>query len=80
MPTILRIDGFRFHFYSEEGNEPAHIHIRYEGNECKFWLDPVLLASNRGIPAHRISDIESLVFENKELLINKYNEHRSRQS
>ena len=80
MPTILRIDGYRFHFYSEEGIEPAHVHIRYEGNECKFWLDPVLLASNRGITAHRIRDIERHVFENKNLLIKKYNEHRNRQS
>lgn len=27
MPTVLRIGQFRFHFYSDEGNEPAHIHI-----------------------------------------------------
>lgn len=27
MPTILRIDGFRFYFYSHEPNEPPHVHI-----------------------------------------------------
>ncbi len=26
MPTVLRIDGFRFFFYSDEGSEPPHIH------------------------------------------------------
>ena len=70
----------RFHFYSEEGNEPTHIHVRFEGNECKSWLTPVLLASNRGIPVHKIRDIERHVFENQELLTEKYNEYRNRQS
>ena len=27
MPTVLRIGPYRFHFYSKEGNEPAHIHV-----------------------------------------------------
>ncbi|MBC7467314.1 MAG: DUF4160 domain-containing protein [Bdellovibrio sp.] len=27
MPTILRKNGFRFFFYSNEGEEPAHIHV-----------------------------------------------------
>ena len=39
MPVILRIDGFRFFFYSNEGNplEPAHIHVMKSGSEAKFW-------------------------------------------
>ncbi|MBI2646774.1 MAG: DUF4160 domain-containing protein [Deltaproteobacteria bacterium] len=27
MPTIFRKWGYRFHFYSNERNEPPHIHI-----------------------------------------------------
>ncbi|WP_414707529.1 DUF4160 domain-containing protein [Rhodoferax sp. UBA5149] len=27
MPTVLRISGFRFHFYSDERMEPPHIHV-----------------------------------------------------
>jgi len=49
MPTILRIGSLRFHFYFDEGNEPPHIHVRNAGNECRFWLDPVALARNRGV-------------------------------
>lgn len=35
MPVILRINGFRFFFYSNEGNplEPAHIHVMKAGSE-----------------------------------------------
>jgi hypothetical protein len=28
MPTLLRIGSFRFHFYSDEGSEPPHVHVR----------------------------------------------------
>jgi len=74
MPTVLRIGPYRFHFYSNEGNEPPHIHIRFEGNECKYWLEPIALAKNRGIKAHELNEIEKLVFENQTHLIAKYNE------
>lgn len=30
MPTILRLLGFRFFFYSNEGTEPAHVHVEKE--------------------------------------------------
>lgn len=75
MPTVLKIDGFRFHFYSDEGTEPPHIHVRSSDGECKFWLDPVALARNRGIPAHDLREIERLVFENKQTLMEAYNEY-----
>ena len=39
MPTILLIDGWRFFFYANEGNEPIHIHCRKAEKECKYWLD-----------------------------------------
>ena len=74
MPTVLRIGPYRFHFYSNEGNEPPHIHVRFEGNECKYWLEPIALAKNRGIKAHELNAIEKLVFENQTHLIAKYNE------
>ncbi len=36
MPTIYRWKGFRFHFFSSEGLEPPHIHIRRAEDTCKF--------------------------------------------
>ena len=39
MPTILLVAGWRFFFYSNEGNEPIHVHCRKGGKECKYWLD-----------------------------------------
>jgi hypothetical protein len=74
MPTILRIGSFRFHFYSDEGNEPPHIHVRSPEGECKFWLEPIVLARNRNVPLHNLKEIERIVFEYKQLFINKYHE------
>ena len=39
MPTILLVMGWRFFFYSNETNEPIHIHCRKAEKECKYWLD-----------------------------------------
>jgi hypothetical protein len=38
MPTILRVRGWRVFFYSDEGQEPIHIHARKGDAECKLWL------------------------------------------
>jgi hypothetical protein len=78
MPTVLRIGPFRFHFYSDESDEPAHIHVRSGDGECKFWLQPVGLATNRGIPNHDLRNIERLVFEHQQLLVQKYHERHNR--
>jgi hypothetical protein len=75
MPTILRIGPYRFHFYSDERNEPAHIHVRSSEDECKFWLDPIALAKNRGLSPHGLRHIERLVYDHQTLLVEKFNEY-----
>lgn len=77
MPTVLRIGSYRFHFYSDEGKEPPHIHVATTDGECKFWLDPVRLARNKGLSPITLRNIEKLVFENLTLLKDKYYELNS---
>jgi hypothetical protein len=48
MPTVLRIDGYRFFFYSLENGEPPHVHIEAGENVAKYWLYPVELAMSGG--------------------------------
>jgi Domain of unknown function (DUF4160) len=43
--------------YSNEGDEPAHVHVQAAGREAKFWLHDVTVAINAGFPAHEIGDI-----------------------
>ena len=78
MPTVLRIGSFRFHFYSDERQEPPHIHVATPDGECKFWLEPVRLARNKGVAPHVVRVIEKLVFENLELLRERYYEYHRR--
>ena len=75
MPTVLRIGAFRFHFYSDEQDEPPHIHVRTPDGECKFWLGEIRLARNRNVKPHDLRIIEQLVFEHQLLLLEKYHAH-----
>jgi hypothetical protein len=77
MPTVLTIGKFRFHFYSNEGTEPPHIHVRAAGGECKFWLEPIALARNRGVSPRDLREIERLAFQYEQFLIGKYHEYHS---
>ena len=57
MPSIFRHDGFRFFFYSNEGDprEPVHVHVMKDGGEAKFWLSPdVTVAYSAGIDARTL--------------------------
>ena len=36
MPTILRWGPYRAFFYSNEGGEPPHVHVRAGDLEAKF--------------------------------------------
>lgn len=79
MPTVLRIGSFRFHFYTDEGSEPPHIHVRTPDGDCKFWLEPsIFLASNRGVRSLDLRQIERLVFDNQQELKKAYYERHPR--
>jgi hypothetical protein len=79
VPALLRIRGFRFFFYSLEDREPPHIHVAQAGRYAKFWLDPVMLASNRGFRSHELTVIGVLVLEHRNLFLEKWNAYFSGQ-
>ena len=74
MPTVLRLLGWRFHFYSDEGGEPPHIHVDTGEGECKFWLEPVRLARSQRLKPHDLRTIEITVVENEKLFLEKWHE------
>lgn len=75
MPTVLRIGRYRFFFYSNENDEPAHIHVKAGDDEAKFWLRPVVLAANHGFRARDLNEIEQLVVEHEQTLMEAWNEY-----
>lgn len=77
VPTILRIKGYRFFFFSREGNEPAHIHVEHTDRYAKFWLNPVRLAESIGFRSSEITELRKIVQENENLFKEKWNEYFS---
>jgi len=61
MPTVRRIGSARFFFFSNEGNEPPHIHVEQAGAAAKFWLEPVSLASSSRFRGRELRRLERLV-------------------
>ena len=64
MPTLFRHAGFRFFFYSNEGDprEPPHVHIQGTGAEAKFLRHPqVILAQSAGLDACQLRRLAEVV-------------------
>ncbi len=80
MPTVLKIKGYRFFFFSAEGQEPPHIHIESAEKYAKFWLNPVSLAQSWGFRSHEIKELSGLVQDHKEKFEEKWHEHFSDQA
>ena len=76
MPTALRIDGYRFFFYSNENNEPAHIHVEKGDAEAKIWLEPAFsVAYFKGFNSKEQNDIVRITHENISMFIEKWYEY-----
>jgi hypothetical protein len=69
MPTVLRVAGYRFSFFAEEGNEPPHIHIQKAEGKAKFWLDPISLVYERGFTSRQLRFIKKTLIENQQYLL-----------
>jgi len=78
MPTVFRHLGFRFFFYSNEGDprEPVHIHVMKDGGEAKFWLDPdPRLARSVGFDARTLRVLARIIADRADDIEEAWNEH-----
>jgi hypothetical protein len=80
MPNAFRRppQGFRFFFFSDEGNEPAHVHVEKGGGRCKFWLIPMILEWNDGFDPSDLRTIRRIIAERHQEILDAWNEHRSK--
>ncbi len=65
MPTLLRIGPYRFFFYSNDRQEPPHVHVERDRAEAKFWLAPARLVWSRGFRQHEVNEIEAIVIDHE---------------
>ncbi|RLB60658.1 MAG: DUF4160 domain-containing protein [Deltaproteobacteria bacterium] len=61
MPTVLRTGPYRLLFFSNEGTEPPHVHVRRDRCLAKFWLKPVTLASSTRFSAQELREVARVV-------------------
>lgn len=64
-------------FYSNE-HLPIHIHVRNADGEAKFEVEEVKLVSNKGLKNKDINLAQSLIEENKEIIIAKWHEYHGK--
>jgi hypothetical protein len=75
MPTVLREGPYRFFFFSNESQEPPHIHVKSDQKVAKYWLSPIELAANRGFRKHELNEIEEIVQDHLWAFLEAWNEH-----
>ena len=73
-PTILRVERYRFFFFSNEGHEPPHVHVQDGGKLAKFWLDAVALAGSTGFAPRELTRIQALVSTHRDALVEAWHE------
>jgi hypothetical protein len=78
MPAVLRYKGYRFFFFSNEGDplEPLHIHARRGVATAKFWLSPQTnVAESYGLNSTELRELMRVAEENRELIERYWNEY-----
>ena len=74
MPTIIKINGYRFFFYTNE-HLPIHVHFEREGKVAKFNLEPIELIKSSKFNASELQQIRKIIEENSEHFKTKWNEY-----
>ena len=75
MLTVLRIGPYRFYFFSNEGDEPPHVHIDRDAATAKIWLDAVELSRSRGFRPKEINAIMAIVAEHRQQLLEAWHDY-----
>lgn len=78
MPVILRYKGYRFFFFSNEGNplEPVYVHVRSGARVAKYWMEPeISLAESYELSPSELKEIENVVRENQSQIKEAWNDH-----
>ncbi len=82
MPTILFINGWRIFFYSNENNEPIHVHVQKAELEGKFWLKvetfEIEEASSYNMNNKDKREIRKLIFEHFDYIVDSWNKFQNK--
>ena len=74
MPTILKIDGYRFFFFSNE-HSPIHIHIEKSDSYARIEIECLKVSDSYNLNSKEIKKLVNLVKSNQETLKKAWNEY-----
>ena len=74
MPTILKIDGYRFFFFSDE-HTPEHIHIEKADAYARIEIASLKVTDSYNINSKELKKLLNLVQKNKLELQGAWNEY-----
>ena len=74
MPTVLRVDGFRFFFFSDE-HTPEHIHIEKGDSYARIEIDSLRVTDSYNLNSKELKKLVNLVTKNEHKLKGVWNEY-----
>jgi len=74
MPTVLRIDGYRFFFFSDE-HAPEHIHIEKGDSYARIEIESLKVTDSYDLNSKELKKLVALVTKNKAKLKGTWNEY-----
>jgi hypothetical protein len=75
MPTVFYFNGYRFFFFSNENDEPIHIHIEKAEASAKYWLEPIGEVYSYGFTSKQRKEIKAIIESRINELKKAWNEH-----
>lgn len=73
MPILFYYLGLRFFFYAND-HEPMHVHVSNGSGEARYQVEPLQLIGNKGLKPRELKVAEMAIEENKEVIIDRWNE------
>lgn len=82
MPSIFIVGSYRVFFWSNENNEPVHVHVakgKPSANSTKIWLTKnggCIVANNSGnIPAKELNELLEIIQAQYFLICSEWKKH-----
>jgi hypothetical protein len=74
MPTLLRENGYRFFFFSDE-HLPKHVHVEKSDKYIRIELETLKVTDSYQMTSKEIREVVGLVEKHREIFLEGWNEY-----
>jgi hypothetical protein len=82
LPSLFQVGSYRVFFWSNENNEPIHVHIgkgKPSSNATKLWLTTkggcIVANNNSKIPRHELLELQEVIAAQFFYIVGEWKEH-----